>query len=72
MAKSVLYFTEVCMAGVNELFNNVFHLDHLFVFRCFGNEGIWSQNVSRNCFWDSYWGLAGQLLVNIYSLLAYV
>ena len=49
-----------------------FHLDHLFVFRCFGNEGIWSQNVSRNCFWDSYWGLTGQLLVNVYSLLAYV
>ena len=50
MAKSVLYFTEVCMAGVNELFNNVFHLDHLFVIRHFRNEGNWSRNSSRNCF----------------------
>ena len=68
MAKSVLYFTEVCMVGVTEFFDHAFHLDHLFVFRRFGNEGIWSQNVSRKCFWDRYWGLAGQLLVNVYSL----
>ena len=66
MAKSVLYFTEVCMAGVNELFN-VFHLDHLFVIRHFRNEGNWSQNSSRNCFWHRYWGRAGQLLVIVYS-----
>lgn len=66
MAKSVLYFTEVCMAGVNELFNNVFHLDHLFVIRHFRNEGNWSRNSSRNCFWHRYWGRAGQLLVIVY------
>lgn len=26
-------------------------------------RGNWSQNVSRNWFWDCYWGRAGQLLV---------
>ena len=25
-------------------------------------RGNWSQNVSRNWFWDCYWGRAGQLL----------
>jgi len=72
MAESVLCFTEVCMVGVTEFFNHAFHLDHLFVFRRFANEGIWSQNVSRNCFCDGYWGRTGQLLANVYSLLAYV
>ena len=26
----------------------------------------WSRNVSRNCFWDRYWGRAGQLLANFF------
>ena len=38
MAKSVLYFTEVCMVGITEYFNHMFHLDHLFVIRHFRNE----------------------------------
>ena len=25
-------------------------------------EWNWSRNASRSCFWDLYWGLAGQLL----------
>ena len=58
--------------GVTEFFNHAFHLDNLFVFHRFGNEGNWSQNVSRNGFWDRYWGRTGQLLANVYSLLAYV
>ena len=27
-------------------------------------EGDWSGNAPRNCFWDRYWGPAGQLLAN--------
>ena len=68
MAKSVLYFTEVCMMGGNEFFNHVFHLDDLFVFRHFRDEKGTGAKMSRNCFWDRYWGRAGQLLVNVYSL----
>ena len=25
-------------------------------------QGNWGRNASRNCFWDCYWGRAGQLL----------
>ena len=29
----------------------------------FRNEkATWCRNASRNCFWDGYWGRAGQLL----------
>ena len=31
-------------------------------------EGDWNRNVPRNCFWDRYWGRAGQLLANFYFL----
>ena len=31
-------------------------------------EGNWSQNAFRNCFWNRYWGHAGQLLANIFPL----
>ena len=32
-------------------------------------EGNWSQNASRNCFWDGCWGRADQLLASFFSLL---
>ena len=25
-------------------------------------KATWCRNASRNCFWDGYWGRAGQLL----------
>ena len=32
-------------------------------------EGNWGRNASRNCFWDHYWGHAGQLLANFFFVL---
>ena len=31
-------------------------------------EGNWSRNASRNCFWDCYCGRAGQLLANCFHI----
>ena len=28
----------------------------------------WSRNVSRNCFWDRYWGRASQLLASFFPV----
>ena len=35
-------------------------------------EGNWRRNVSRYCFWDLYWGHAGQLLVIVPEVFAKV
>ena len=35
-------------------------------------EGNWRRNVSRYCFWDLYWGRAGQLLVIVPEVFAKV
>ena len=35
-------------------------------------RGNWSRNSSRKCFWDSYWGRAGQLLANFFLSLGTV
>ena len=31
-------------------------------------EGNWSRNASQSCFWDRYWGSAGQRLANVFPL----
>ena len=30
-------------------------------------EGNWDRSVSRNCFWDSYWGRAGQTVLEVFA-----
>ena len=35
-------------------------------------EGNWGKNMSRNGFWDCYWGRVGQLLVNFFPSLVTV
>ena len=30
-------------------------------------EGNWDRSVSRNCFWDSYWGRARQTVAEVFA-----
>ena len=38
----------------------------LFAFLETRREFYWRRNLTRDCFWDCYWGHAGQLLANLF------
>ena len=38
----------------------------LFAFLETRREFYWRRNLTRDCFWDCYWGRAGQLLANLF------
>ena len=38
----------------------------LFAFLETRREFYWRRNLTRDCFWDCYWGQAGQLLANLF------
>ena len=38
----------------------------LFAFLETRREFYWRRNLTRHCFWDCYWGHAGQLLANLF------
>ena len=41
----------------------------LFAFLETRREFYWRRNLTRDCFWDCYWGRAGQLLANLFLCL---